>query len=235
MDRTLIILPTYNERGNIISITEKIFHVLPTVRILVVDDNSPDGTAEVVRSLAEKNPNIELLSRQGKEGLGKAYLSAFRHVLDRADIDFIVTMDADHSHDPVYLPAMLEAAKENDVVVGSRYCKGGGTEGWELWRVILSRFGNLYARSVTRTPVGDMTAGFIVVRTSFLRTVPLERIELAGYAFLMELKYLLWRLGARMAEVPIVFKNRREGESKITNHIIREGLIAPWRLRAKHK
>ncbi len=233
--KTTIILPTYNEAGNITSIIERILSVVPEVTILVADDNSPDGTADVVRSLTQKHKQVELFFRGKKEGLGRAYLSAFRHVLQRSDVEFIVTMDADHSHDPEYLPAMLECAKTHDVVVGSRYCHGGGTQGWEFWRVVLSRFGNLYARFVTRTPVNDMTAGFIVLRASFLRSSPLERIELSGYAFLMELKYLLWRRGARMAEVPIIFKNRREGESKITNHIIREGLIAPWRLRSKHK
>jgi len=234
MADTLIILPTYNEKGNIASIIDRILLAVPSAHILVVDDSSPDGTADIVRQIEKTNLAVKLLVREKKEGLGRAYLATFMHVLKDQQYDFLVMMDADHSHDPAYLPTMLLRAKDHDVVVGSRYCKGGGTEGWELWRVLLSRFGNLYCRVITGIPVYDATAGFNVLRTSMLRLAPLQGIDLSGYAFQIELKYLLWRHGARITEVPIVFKCRREGESKISNHIIREGLIAPWKMRFKY-
>ena len=142
-------------------------------------------------------------------------------------------MDADHSHDPMYLPALLAAAEHADVVTGSRYINGGGTEGWELWRRMLSIGGNWYCRIITGMPINDATAGFNLIRTELLRHVPLQKLDSSGYAFQMELKHLLWKHGARCVEVPIIFRQRRGGESKLSGHIIREGITAPWKLLLK--
>lgn len=233
--KLLILLPTYNEAGNVPSIISAIRAAVPQARILVVDDNSPDGTADVVRGLAQHHPQLRLLMRQGKEGLGKAYLHAFAEALQEKGIEAVLMMDADHSHDPAYIRPMLKRLDSADVVTGSRYVRGGGTEGWERWRMLLSRFGNRYCGLVTGMPIADATAGFNMLRTDMLRRIDLGALDSSGYAFQMELKYLLWKAGARHAEVPIIFKKRREGESKLSNHIIAEGLLAPWKMRFKQK
>jgi len=228
---TVVIIPTYNEAENITTIIPRVLSSVPNVWILVVDDNSPDGTALKVEEIMRSEKRVGLLNRNRKEGLGKAYVHAFDEVLKDHSIEYLVMMDADHSHDPKYLPSMLEAVEQADMVTGSRYIEGGETEGWEVWRKMLSTYGNTYCRIITGMPINDATAGFNVIRTSTLRRADIRRLNLSGYAFQMELKYLLWKSGARCIEVPIVFKNRKEGESKISNHIIREGLIAPWKMR----
>lgn len=229
--KNLVIIPTYNERANIPIVIARIRSLVPEAYILVVDDNSPDGTAGVVEEITKKDPKVSLLLRNKKEGLGKAYLHSFSVALKDPEVANIIMMDADLSHDPVYLPEMLAKVKDFDVVIGSRYVQGGGTEGWELWRRILSRCGNLYCRLVTGIPVHDATAGFVCLRRSWLKEEILSGIDLSGYAFIIEFKYKLWKSGARFYEVPIIFKNRREGESKLSNHIIAEGIVAPWRMR----
>lgn len=228
--KTLIIVPTYNERENISELIPAILKEVPGVQVLVVDDNSPDNTADVVRDLMRENPEVKLLSRSSKEGLGKAYFHAFREALIDQELETIVMMDADISHDPSYLPAMLEARKHSGLIIGSRYVAGGRTEGWELWRKILSFFGNQYCRLVIRMPIYDFTAGFNAIDVAFLREIDLSQPLLGGYAFLIELKYILWQKGARVSEIPITFRNRTEGESKISGYIINEGIIAPWRI-----
>lgn len=229
----LVIIPTYNEKDNIKSIILDIFKITPGINVLVVDDSSPDKTATVVKSLQSEYSNLSLLERPRKEGLGKAYLDAFRSVLENNEIRRVIMMDADFSHDPKYLPELLEAAKDFDVVVGSRYVKGGGTIGWEFWRRFLSKFGNVYSRRVTGMPIFDCTGGFNLIKTDFLRKIDLSCVAMSGYAFQIELKYLLWRSGAQFKELPIIFKNRLSGESKISNHIIREGILAPWKIKRK--
>jgi dolichol-phosphate mannosyltransferase len=231
--KKIIILPTYNERRNIEALLPKIFSTLPDVYVLVVDDNSPDGTASVVESMREKYPHLSLMRREKKEGLGKAYIAAFKQVLNDPEVEFVVTMDSDFSHNPQYLPKMFELAKDKDMIVGSRYIKGGGTSGWELWRRILSRGGNAYCRIITGIPIHDCTGGFNIIRTSQLKKIDLDHFDLSGYAFIMELKYSLYKTGARFAEYPIIFTNRKEGESKMSGHIITEGIIAPWKMRLK--
>jgi dolichol-phosphate mannosyltransferase len=231
--KTVIVIPTYNEKENIGPLLEKIFTLLPEVFILVVDDNSPDKTAETVREKQKKFSHLFLLVREKKEGLGKAYVDAFSRVIKDSEVDKVVMMDADFSHDPERLPAFLAAAAQSDIVVGSRYVKGGGTVGWELWRRILSRFGNFYARLITGMPLADLTGGFNLMAADFLRRINLEGLDMSGYAFIMEIKSSLFIAGAKFYEVPIIFRNRREGESKISSHIIREGVIAPWKIRAK--
>lgn len=229
----VVVVPTYNEKDNIKNLVLAIFKVAPEIHILVVDDNSPDKTAAVVKSLQSEYPNLSLLERPRKEGLGRAYLDAFRLILKNNSAERVIMMDADFSHDPRYLPELLEAAKDFDVVMGSRYVWGGGTVGWEFWRRFLSKFGNVYSRLVTGMPVFDCTGGFNLVKTDFLRKIDLSSVAMSGYAFQIELKYLLWRAGARFKEVPIIFKNRLSGESKISSHIIREGVLAPWKIKKK--
>lgn len=229
----LIIIPTYNERDNIENIVLAVFKIMPGINILVVDDNSPDKTSEVVKNLQSQYFNLSLLKRPRKEGLGKAYLDAFQMVLKNNEVKHIIMMDADFSHDSKYLPKMLETVKSFDVVIGSRYVMGGGTVGWEFWRRFLSKFGNLYSRLVTGMPIFDCTGGFNLIKTDFLRKIDLSSVAMSGYAFQIELKYLLWRAGARFKEIPIIFKNRLNGESKISNHIIKEGILAPWKIKKK--
>ncbi len=235
MDDCAVIIPTYNESKNIELIIRAIKKVAPKVRILVVDDSSPDGTSDIVLSIGKKDPSVGLLLRPKKEGLGKAYLHAFSELGKDSRIEWVVMMDADFSHDPDYLIPMLEAARTHDVIVGSRYVRGGDTEGWEPWRKMLSKYGNIYCRYITRMPVCDCTAGFSMIRKNFLTREKLQMLDLSGYAFQMELKYMLLKSGARFFEVPIVFKSRREGESKLSNHIIGEGILAPWKMIFKNK
>lgn len=228
--KDVVVIPTYNEKQNIQALVEAIFRVSPQVKILVVDDNSPDGTGSVVDSLKDRFPNLSLLTRMKKEGLGRAYLGAFAEVLKDETVESVIMMDADFSHDPSYISLMIEMKKSCDVVVASRYVKGGGTVGWELWRRLLSRWGNFYAHTITRLPTHDCTGGFNLIKTEFLRKVNLSEFDASGYAFQIELKYRLWKSGARFCELPIVFKNRISGESKISQHIIAEGVIAPWKM-----
>lgn len=230
-----IVLPTYNEKENIETIIRRIYEAVPYVRVLVVDDNSPDGTAVIVTNLMKEFPYLSLTSRAVKDGLGRAYIHGFKKVLEDIEAASVLMMDADLSHDPKYIPELHKKLEEFDVVVGSRYVKGGAVIGWELWRRILSRGGNLYAKFITRLPINDLTGGFNCIRASLLRKSAFENIHSSGYAFIIELKYVLWKAGARFAQIPIIFKNRTGGESKISNHIITEGIIAPWKLILNHK
>jgi len=227
-----IVLPTYDERDSIAPLlTELRAQLGPAARILVVDDDSPDGTAAIVREVAARDPAVELLSRPAKLGLASAYQTALRRVLDEGRDDCVVTMDADFSHHPRYVPALVAASADHDLVIGSRYVAGGGIDNWGARRRLLSLAGNWYARAVTGTPVRDLTAGFTCMRTDFLRTVPFERIEARGYAWLIALKTLFHRHGARIRELPIRFVERRFGQSKLSSNIVYEGLIEPWRIR----
>ena len=228
--KQVIILPTYNERANIGVIIPLLFSTVPGISVLVADDNSPDGTAQVVKELQHTYKNLSLIFRPEKNGLGRAYLNAFDHVLKDLGVKNIIMMDADLSHSPKYLPEMLERSKKYTVVTGSRYVRGGATVGWELWRRVLSFFGNLYCRSITRLPMHDCTAGFNVISAELLRKIDFSKMDMSGYAFIMELKYLLYKAGATFYEVPITFVNRVGGESKMSSHIISEGILAPWKM-----
>lgn len=233
MRKVLVILPTYNERENIGKIIPEIFGVVPDISIMVVDDNSPDGTAGIVEKLKKDYPNLLLMRREKKEGLGRAYMDAFKKVLAEGKTEKIIMMDADFSHSPSYLPKMIEQSGDFNVVVGSRYVCDGDTVGWELWRRLLSRYGNLYAKIITGLPIKDLTGGFNLIDCGVLRRIDFGRFDASGYAFQIELKNFLYRSGATFKEIPIVFKNRVGGESKISNHIIKEGIIAPWKMRLK--
>ncbi len=227
----IVIVPTYNERESIKGILEEVFRVVPHVRVFVVDDNSPDKTAEIVRKLQDKFPQLYLHLRREKRGLGSAYIEMFTKLAGDLSIRTITTMDADGSHNPVYLEEMLRESEDHDVVIGSRYVKEGGTKGWDARRRVLSWGGNLYARTVSGVPVYDLTAGFVTFRGEILRRMPLGRISSSGYAYTIESKCHAWHLGARIKEIPIIFEERRAGASKLSGHIIREGIIAPWRVR----
>jgi dolichol-phosphate mannosyltransferase len=231
----LAIVPTYNEAGNIGLLVDGIFNAVPDASVMVVDDGSPDGTANVVRGLMAGRPGLMLYERTAKEGLGAAYVAAFKKALTEHDPALIITMDGDLSHDPAHLPAMLSAAQSNDLVIGSRYVVGGGIAKWEFWRRQLSAWANRYVRTILGLPIMDWTSGFQCIRASALRRIDLSAIDLSGYAFLQELKYALAVAGATFAEVPITFQARREGESKISGFIIREGILGPWKMRFKNR
>jgi len=227
----IILIPTYNEKENIKLIVAEIFNFFPEVKILVIDDNSPDGTGATVKLLMEKYPNLSLLERRHKTGLGDAYKDAIGQVIKNKQIRSIVTMDADGSHGAEYLKDFFAKSRDYDLIIGSRYVGGGGIENWENWRKQLSRFGNLYAKLLTGLPIKDFTAGFMCISREFLENLDLDKIGSSGYSFLIELKfYLIHGLKARFYEVPIIFKSRREGESKLSRQIIAEGIKTPLRL-----
>jgi dolichol-phosphate mannosyltransferase len=228
--KNVIVIPTYNERENVETLIPIIFKSVPDVNILVADDNSPDGTAEAVKKLKETYPSLSLLSRPAKNGLGRAYIEAFSLLLNDNSVRSVIMMDADFSHDPKYLIEMLEKSHDYSVVIGSRYIMGGGTIGWELWRRVLSYFGNLYCRAITGLPIYDCTGGFNVIRADLLRKVDFKTMDMSGYAFIMELKYLLYKAGGIFYEVPITFVNRAHGETKMVSGIISEGILAPWKM-----
>jgi len=229
--RALIIVPTYNERGNV---EEVVKHFLPPLaggELLFVDDNSPDGTGEVLDRLAAADPRVHVMHRPGKLGLGTAYLDGFRWGLARG-FDYLFEMDADFSHDPKYLAGMLAKAQAGaDVVVGSRYVEGGGTENWGLQRKLISRGGSLYARTILGVKLRDVTAGFICYRRSALETIDLGAITSNGYSFQIEMKYRALKAGLTVVETPIVFVDRRIGQSKMSRKIFVEAMSKVWKLR----
>lgn len=228
---TLIIIPTYNERENIELLIPAIREVLPGVHILVVDDSSPDNTSAYVKELAASLGNIFVLDRSKKEGLGKAYVAGFRWALERK-YAYVFEMDADFSHDPKYLPDFLEAVKENDLVIGSRYISGVNVVNWPMSRLLISYFGNVYARLVTGIPVRDCTGGFKCFRRTVLEALDFDSIASSGYSFQIEVNFYSWKKGYRIKEIPIVFTDRKRGASKISRGIIREGLfLVLWKLR----
>lgn len=227
--KTLVIMPTFNESGNILNAVSNLFAHNPNVDLLIVDDSSPDGTGKIADSLAKEDKRISVLHRLGKDGLGAAYIAGFGWAFER-DYEFLVEMDADGSHRAQDLPLLLEAANDNDLVIGSRYVRGGRTENWPMHRQILSRGGNLYARVMLGGKLNDMTAGFRVFRTSFLKSLDLKTINARGYSFQIEMAYRTLRSGGRVAEVPITFVERVIGDSKMSSDIVREALILMTKL-----
>ena len=226
----LVVTPTYNERNNIRVLVEALFKLYPGVHVLVVDDNSPDGTAAVVRELQGHHPNLHLKERPGKLGLASAYLGAFKDALrEYPDLRSVVTMDADLSHDPKEVAGMLEAIKDADLVIGSRYVRGGSVGNWTFARHLLSVSANWYVRAVTWSRVHDLTAGYCCYSAALLRQYDLDAVRSGGFAYQIEMKVGATRLGARIREIPITFASRVDGVSKISNNIIYEGLIVPGR------
>jgi len=228
----LVIVPTFNERDNLPLLVDALMQ-LPNVNLLVVDDASPDGTGDVADGLARRHPGrIEVLHRTGRRGLGRSYIDGIRLAIARppGSVDVICQMDADLSHDPTQLPALIAGTAGADVVLGSRYIPGGGVVNWPRRRRLLSRFANLYIRFVTRLTARDCTTGFRCWRRATLAALPLDDFESDGYSFLTEMLYVASHLGARIAEVPITFVERRQGESKLSRSVLFESALTPWRL-----
>ncbi len=229
---SLVIIPTYNERENIEAIIRAVLQQSNDLHVLVVDDSSPDGTAQVVQQLqCEFEQQVHLLSRSGKLGLGTAYIAGFRWGLAR-DYDYLFEMDADFSHNPNDLPRLLDVCRsEADVAIGSRYVRQGGLKDWPLDRILLSRGASLYTRLILWMPVADPTAGFICYRRQVLEAIDLDKIRFVGYAFQIAMKYAAYSLGFRLREVPIIFKDREKGQSKMSLRIVREAMLGVWQMR----
>ena len=231
MAESLVIVPTYNEKDNIQTVVERVNALGVDIDILVVDDNSPDGTAEIVKELQTKYENLHLMERVGKLGLGSAYVAGFKWALKR-DYEYILEMDADLSHNPFDIPRLINRAKEGyDVVIGSRYCNGVNVIHWPIKRLILSYGANKYTRIVTGLPIKDCTSGFKCYRRKVLESIDLERIKSSGYSFQIEMKFRAWKKGFSLVEVPIIFEERSEGRSKMTKAIIYEAVFMVWKLK----
>jgi dolichol-phosphate mannosyltransferase len=230
-DRALVIVPTYNERFNIARLIPAVLAQDPSLEMLVVDDGSPDGTGGVVDAIAAHNNRVHVLHREGKLGLGTAYIAGFKWALERK-YDLVFEMDADFSHNPERLPEFLEAVKEGDLVLGSRY-QGGRVNvvNWPMSRLFLSYAANIYARGVTGLPVSDTTGGFKCFRRNVLESIDLNSVKSNGYAFQIEMSFRVWKRGFRIVEIPIIFVDRSEGESKMSKKIVREAIWMVWRLR----
>ncbi|QDK45155.1 polyprenol monophosphomannose synthase [Bdellovibrio sp. ZAP7] len=230
--KTLIVIPTYNEKENVQTIVPAVFAQNLGVDILVVDDNSPDGTGSIVREMQKSLPQLNLLSRPGKQGLGKAYIAGFRWGIDQG-YEAIVEMDADFSHRPEDLGPLLNTLKNNDFAVGSRYVEGGRTVNWGIMRKIISRGGGIYSRLILGFPLNDWTGGFNAWKKETLIGIDLATVESNGYSFQIELKYKAMKKGFKGAESPIVFEDRRVGQSKMSLKIVLEAFWRVWLMRFK--
>jgi dolichol-phosphate mannosyltransferase len=229
----IVVIPTFNERENIANIVQAIFSLGQGFHVLVIDDSSPDGTAEIVRKLQSKFPSELFLEvRQGKLGLGTAYIHGFKWAVNQG-YPYIFEMDADFSHNPKDLQKLYEACKfgNGDVAIGSRYVRGGGNVNWPRERVFLSKGASYYTRIITLMPVKDPTAGFVCYRKEVLETINLDEIKFVGYAFQIEMKFAAWKLGFRIQEVPIIFEDRKYGISKMNKGIVKEGILGVLKLR----
>ncbi|HWO89614.1 MAG TPA: polyprenol monophosphomannose synthase [Gemmatimonadales bacterium] len=230
-ERALVIIPTYNEIDNLPRIVPQILEQDPRLEVLVVDDGSPDGTGRVADELAAIEPRVHVIHRAGKQGLGTAYVTGFRYALEHG-FDYVFEMDADFSHDPKHLPKFLEAIRDSDLVIGSRYLEGRVTVlNWPMSRLLLSYFANRYARIVTGLPLWDSTGGFKCYRRRVLEAVALDDVRSNGYSFQIEMSFRAWRRGMRLKEIPIYFTDRTEGHSKMSRSIIIEAVWMVWRLR----
>jgi dolichol-phosphate mannosyltransferase len=226
----LVCIPTYNEKENIERIAGAVLEALPGANLLVIDDNSPDGTGVIADAMAANDARIHVLHRERKEGLGKAYLAGFAWALAR-DFAFIIEFDADFSHDPASLPEMMRRFSQSDVVVGSRRVPGGGSENWTLGRRIVSAAGSTYARTVLGVPIRDLTGGFNGFRREALALLDIGRIATSGYGFQIEIKYRAIKSGLRVVEMPIIFRDRKAGSSKMSSAIFFEAMLNVLRLR----
>src|SRR3954454_3962834 len=228
-EKAIVIVPTYNERDNLPVLLQKVMAQPARVDVLVVDDNSPDGTGKIADELAAANPRVHVLHRPGKEGLGRAYIAGFKWALER-DYEFILEMDGDFSHNPDDIPAFLDKAREADLVLGSRYRNGIRVINWPLKRLMLSLCAARYVKVITGMPVSDPTGGFKCFRKRALQSIDLDRVRSNGYSFQIEMTHKIWMSGMRVAEVPIIFTDRFQGSSKMSSKIVREALTMVWRL-----
>lgn len=228
---TLVVIPTYNEKENISEVVGAVLTQGAGVEVLVIDDNSPDGTGRIVDAMAAADPRVHVLHRPGKLGLGSAYITGFKWALANTGAKFVFEMDADFSHDPNAIPQFLEAVKTHDLVIGSRYIRGISVVNWPLERLILSYAANKYTHLITGLPIKDATGGFKCFRRAVLESLPLDRIKSDGYSFQIEVNFICWKKGFRIAEIPILFVDRRVGISKMSKKIVREAAFMIWRLR----
>ncbi|MBC8415711.1 MAG: polyprenol monophosphomannose synthase [Candidatus Cloacimonetes bacterium] len=231
--KALVIIPTYNEADNVSAIIDEVLKQDKNLEVLIVDDNSPDGTSEIVEKKQLKRKKIHLLKRAGKMGLGSAYVAGFKYALEQ-NFDYIFEMDADFSHDPAVIPDMLEEIKDNDLVIGSRYLGGINVVNWPLRRLMLSFFAAHYVRFITGMPINDPTGGFKCFRRKVLETIDLDKILADGYSFQIEMNFRTWRSKFKIKEIPIVFTDRRSGQSKMSKKIVREAVLVVWKLQFLH-
>jgi dolichol-phosphate mannosyltransferase len=232
MSRALVVIPTYNEAANVRNLIPEILRMDSGLEILVVDDSSPDGTADVVKELMASDPRVHLVQRQEKSGLGTAYVVGFRYAIEHC-FDYVFEMDADHSHDARELPNFLAMMNEYDLVIGSRYRNGVRVLNWPVQRLLLSYFANVYTRLITGLPVKDATGGFKCFRRKVLESIDLDSVKSNGYAFQIEMTYKAWKKGFRVHEIPIVFMDRRVGTSKMSKSIVYEAVFMVWKLRLR--
>ncbi len=230
--KSLIIVPTYNELENIRRLLPELMALDPDIRVLVVDDNSPDGTGKLADELAAENERISVLHRPGKLGLGSAYVAGFKYAVQQ-DVDCVFEMDADFSHDPAMIPRFIEQIASCDVVIGSRYISGINVVNWPMSRLLLSYFANIYTRLVTGMTIRDTTSGYKCFRREVLENIDLDDVRSDGYAFQIEMNFRCWRKGYRMREIPIIFVDRRSGTSKLSRGVINEAVWIPWWLRLR--
>jgi dolichol-phosphate mannosyltransferase len=230
VEQVLVIIPTYNEATNLPQIVPVVLAQDPRVEVLVVDDNSPDGTGQLADEMVSTNPRVHVLHRQAKDGLGRAYLAGFAWALERP-YQAIFEMDADFSHDPTFIPAFLRTLEEADLVLGSRYATGVNVINWPISRLLLSLGANLYARMITGLPLTDCTGGFKCFRREVLQALELGHVRSNGYAFQIEMSFRAWKRGFTLREIPIIFYERVEGHSKMSKRIVREAVWMVWWLR----
>jgi dolichol-phosphate mannosyltransferase len=230
--RALIIFPTYNERENIDKIVHAVMPLDPRIHVLIVDDNSPDGTGEIADRLADEFEKVYVLHRAEKQGLGRAYIAGFRWAIERG-FDFVIEMDADFSHSPEYLRDFLKEIQNSDLVIGSRYISGVNVINWPMGRLLLSYYANVYTRLVTGLPLRDATGGFKCFRRQVLEAINFDDVKSTGYAFQIEMSMRAWKKGFRIREIPIIFYDRVAGHSKMSKKIMREAVWMVWALRLK--
>jgi dolichol-phosphate mannosyltransferase len=231
--KAIIIIPTYNEKENVERLVEDIFKHQTDINILFVDDNSPEGSADIIKAMMKKNKSISILEREGKMGLGSAYIAGFKFALEKG-YEYIIEMDADFSHNPKEIPNFLEAVETNDLVIGSRYIKGVNVVNWPLNRLLISYFANVYTRIVTGLSVRDLTGGYKCFRRKVLETIDLSSIKSNGYAFQIELNFKTWAHGFKIKEISIIFVDRVYGESKLSKEIMWEAFFLVWRLKINY-
>ena len=232
--KALIIIPTYNEKENIHKIVQAVLKQDKSIEVLIVDDNSPDGTAEIVQSMMESNQRIHLLQRAGKFGLGSAYIAGFKYAIQN-EYDYIFEMDADFSHNPELIPEFLREIKHYDLVIGSRYVNGVNVVNWPFRRLLISYIASKYVRFITGIPVKDPTSGYKCFRKEVLQTINIDKVLSDGYSFQIEINYKVWKKGFRIKEIPIIFIDRRSGQSKMSKKIIIEAMFVVWQLRFFNK
>jgi dolichol-phosphate mannosyltransferase len=230
--KTLIIIPTYNELDNLPKLLPEVLSKNAEINVLIVDDNSPDGTSAFVENEMKNNDRVHLIKRSSKQGLGTAYIAGFKYALQN-NFELIFEMDADFSHDPKEIPRFLDEIKDSDLVIGSRYINGVNVINWPMRRLLLSSFANVYTRIITGMPVHDATGGYKCFRRKVLESINLDQVKSNGYAFQIEMNFKAWKKGFKVKEIPIIFVDRMKGQSKMSRKIVREAVTMVWKLRIK--